>query len=232
MSNDPAADILASVRAVVEERDALRARVAELETLTRRQSTVLAHAADLLHELDAFAAEVCEEPAPERSRATTDVPLAPGTRLVTVSLGDEEPAPEPAIAQAARRAAAARGARERRAYSDADVHQWIAELRAGCSIWEIHKRTGVSYALILGRVQKAGGVIERGRLVSIQEGVTNAPPEITADTDEEPDDWDASEMTIIIEEREPEPEIATDTDDVPPFLLHSRESDAESVASS
>jgi hypothetical protein len=89
------------------------------------------------------------------------------------------------------------------------VHQWIAELRTGCSIWEIHKRTGVSYALILGRVQKAGVVIERGRLVwpaeSIQEDVTNAPPEISVDAD---------------------------ADDVPPFLLHSHESDAASARSS
>lgn len=210
MSNDPGADILASVRAVVDERDALRARNQELDALSRRQGVVIARFADAVTELQAFLDEtqmIVAPAVPEPNQATTDVPLAPGTRLVTVSLGDEVPAPEPPIAQAARRAAAARGARERRAYSDADVRQWIAELRAGCSIWEIHKRTGVSYALILGHVQKAGVAIERGRLVwppeSIQEGVTNAPPE-----------------------------IAVDADDVPPFLLHSRESDAASAASS
>lgn len=179
-SEDIAADILASVHALVDERNALRARNQELDALSRRQGVVIARFADAFTELQTFLDEtqmIVSPEAPEPTRATADVPLVPGTRLVTVSLGDEESP----VAQAARRAA---GSRKRATYSDADVHQWLAELRAGCSVWEIHKRTGVSYALILGRVKTAGAVIERGRLVSIQEGVTNGPPEIAVDEDD------------------------------------------------
>ncbi len=199
MFNDPGADILASVRAVVEERDALRVRNQELDVLSRRQGVVIARFADAVTELQAFLDEtqmIVAPEAPEPSRATTDVPLAPGTRLVTVTLGDE--VPEPAIAQAARRAAAARGARERRAYSDADVRQWIAELRAGCSVWELHKRYQVPYDTIRLRAEKAGLRFVKGHLVDAPE-----PPEITSDAD-----------------------------DVPPFLLHSHESTADAAASS
>jgi predicted RNase H-like nuclease (RuvC/YqgF family) len=173
MSNDPGADILASVQALVDERDALRARNQELDALSRRQGVVIAKFADAVTELQAFLDETQMIVAPE----------PPGQRLVTVVC---EPQPEPAIAQAARRAAAARGARGRRAYSDADVHQWIAELRAGCSVWELHKRYDVPYDTIRIRVEKTGAVLERGRLVLIQESAASAPPEITADADDLP----------------------------------------------
>ena len=204
MSTDPAIDILASVRAVVEERDALRVRNQELDVLSRRQGVVIARFADAVTELQAFLDEtqmIVAPEAPEPSRATADVPLAPGTRLVTVSLGDEVPAPEPAIAKAARRAAAAKAKGRIKRFGLTDGIRWVAAMRAGAITRSLANLEQCAEPTIRYWVERAGGKIVNGQLV---------------------------------EEPESEPVIAVDadTDDLPPFLLHSHASDAASAASS
>lgn len=184
MVSDPGADILASVRALVDERDTLRARVAELETLTRRQSTVLAHAADLLRDLDAFAEMVSEEPAtPEPERATAGAPFPPGTRFVTVSLGNEEPEPESAdddegtAHPAERYVVPSRGVGVPR-FSLADGQRWLAEMRDGATLLSLARLEECATKTVRMWVERAGGKVVRGRLAE-----DNAPEIASADDD-------------------------------------------------
>lgn len=148
-----AEDLMARIRAIIDERDTYKAKY-------ERQGKIIARLANLLDELQLFLDEAPQGLPGQAPQGNAETPAA------TIA-----PRPNPTPAPRAKRRY------PRRRYGDDEVRGWIAQLRAGKGVWELHKELGIGFDTIQGACRRLGAVIEKGRLVSfVEEQPTPKPP--------------------------------------------------------